>query len=244
MTAGTMVNAVIHRLGFQLRRYPAASEFEADVMRFIREQGVNCVIDVGAHWGEFGLKLRRLRYRGRIVSFEPLTAAFQKLAEAAAGDGAWVIRQEAVAESSGPVTINVTSDTACASVLAPSKFGTERAPHLLSIVGTESAPAIRLSSVWGECISGIREPRVLLKTDTQGLDLEVVRSAGERVYETAGILMEVTIAPLYEGAPHLFSVLPAIESLGFYLAAIAPLNRGRDDRIVELDCLLRRELRI
>ena len=38
----------------------------------LRATDVNCVIDVGANVGQFGIALRRAGYRGCIVLFEPV----------------------------------------------------------------------------------------------------------------------------------------------------------------------------
>ena len=51
--------------------------------------GVNCVIDVGAHVGEFYQLLRHLGYVGRVVSFEPVPESFAKLKRVAATDPHW-----------------------------------------------------------------------------------------------------------------------------------------------------------
>src|SRR6266436_659552 len=50
---------------------------------------INCVFDVGANVGEYGLMLRRIGYQGRIISFEPVRGIFEKLKQTAAGDDAW-----------------------------------------------------------------------------------------------------------------------------------------------------------
>src|SRR2546423_8564507 len=60
-------------------------------LTLMKKSGIDLVIDVGANQGQFARTMRdQLSYRGRIVSFEPLTNAFAALRRAAAGDPSWI----------------------------------------------------------------------------------------------------------------------------------------------------------
>ena len=64
--------------------------------RLLAWQGIDVVIDVGANAGQYGRSVREGGYDGRIVSFEPLSAAFEQLASATSDDGRWECRQLAL----------------------------------------------------------------------------------------------------------------------------------------------------
>src|SRR3954466_3169942 len=51
--------------------------------------GINCVLDVGAHRGQFALLLRDAGTRGHVACFEPVPEAFAQLQRAASKDPAW-----------------------------------------------------------------------------------------------------------------------------------------------------------
>src|SRR5687767_3589170 len=87
--------------------------------------GVNCVIDVGAHAGQYGERLRAGGYRGRIVSFEPTPDGFAELEAAAARDDRWRVRRLALGREDGTTTMNVVQGT-LSSILPPTKFGAGR----------------------------------------------------------------------------------------------------------------------
>jgi FkbM family methyltransferase len=52
-------------------------------MDFIENRGINLVLDVGANVGQFGLSLRNRGYAGQIMSFEPVSDAFNELKKVA-----------------------------------------------------------------------------------------------------------------------------------------------------------------
>ena len=91
--------------------------------------GVNCVIDVGAHEGEYAKRLRAGGYTGRIVSFEPVPRAFAELEQAAAGDPDWHVHAVALGREDGTTTMNVVPGT-LSSILPATKFGAGRYPRL------------------------------------------------------------------------------------------------------------------
>src|SRR5437660_635552 len=51
-------------------------------------------------------------------------------------------------------------------------------------------PVRRLDEMLGEIVEGIPAPRILLKTDTQGYDLRVLRGASGCIDQLIGILAE------------------------------------------------------
>jgi FkbM family methyltransferase len=76
---------------------------------------ISCILDVGAHRGEYGLWLRRNGYRGDIMSFEPGQANFRHLARVAAGDPRWHCVNYALGAENNVAPINVSFATDFAS---------------------------------------------------------------------------------------------------------------------------------
>jgi hypothetical protein len=67
------VKGAARRRGFEISRY---RPHQARRVRRLHEAGIDTVVDVGANAGQYAVELRRFGYDGRIVSFEPLLAAF------------------------------------------------------------------------------------------------------------------------------------------------------------------------
>jgi FkbM family methyltransferase len=237
------VRNCIRSAGYNVARlHPDASD-EVFLMMLFRDLGINAVLDVGANTGQYGDKLRRSGYRGWIVSFEPLPAAFDKLSRRVASDPQWVARREALGDEEGTRLLHVAGGNgSTSSFLEPSELGrTLEALNGVLAASSMSDEIVRvttLSSVFDECIATIRDPCVLLKMDTQGYDLHVLKGAEPLLPRIAAVQSEVAFQHLYEGMPDHLQTLRYFEERGFDLAGMFPILRDRIDRIIEADCVL------
>ncbi|MET9911100.1 FkbM family methyltransferase [Streptomyces sp. NPDC006476] len=203
---------------------------------------VNCVFDVGANTGQYGRELRELGYTGRIVSFEPASAAFERLADAAAGDPEWRVHRLALGREERVTAIHTGWDT-MNSLLPPSDYGRGRYERFTE-TRTEEVRVRRLADVMDEALDGIDDPRPFLKMDTQGYDLEVFTGAGDRIGEFVGLLSEVALLRLYEGSPRMDEAVAAYEAAGFETTGLYSVSRDpATGRVVEFDCVMMRAKR-
>ncbi len=202
--------------------------------RFLRDHRINVVIDVGANEGQFVSKLRRLGFRGRIVSFEPDPRSFTRLCERHQKDPLWCGYPMALGEADTEGVFHQAKDSVMSSFLTP-----VRRENITSDV---RVPIRRLDSVFNEAIGGVAEPRILLKTDTQGFDLQVLGGANESLNRIDGILAEISVLPIYENLPRMDQALSAYRQAGFDLLDLSVVNRTSDGRILEFDGLFARRM--
>jgi FkbM family methyltransferase len=231
-----LINGLLHRLGYHITKHPLLSDFETDIAQILRDLNVDLVLDVGAHLGEFGLRVRRMGYSGRIVSFEPVEWTRQRLEVLARHDAGWTVVPCALGQRSGMATINTTADASCDSLLMPT-VEVQQAPAWhgwFRVTGTEEIHIERLDTLWPELVGSAQS--VFLKIDTQGYDLEVIRGAGRHLAEISAVQMEASLQPLYEGAPDFEEAVAHMRDCGFFLSALEPLYRP-EKRVVELDVL-------
>ncbi len=199
--------------------------------------GVNCVIDVGAHEGEYAKRVRAGGYDGRIVSLEPVPRAFAELERAAAGDRDWHVHQVALGREEGVTTINAVPGT-LSSLRPPTEFGARRYRRLRDPEPVE-VEVRRLDGMLDELLDGLEQPRPYLKLDTQGSDIDVFEGTGERIGEFAGMQSELALMQIYEGMPRLPEALRIYEAAGFDVAAMYPVSRqGKTARVLEFDCVM------
>jgi len=199
--------------------------------------GVNCVLDVGAHEGEYATRLREGGYRGRIVSFEPVPRAFAELERTAGDDPEWRVEQVALGRDDSTMTMNAVPGT-LSSLREPTEFGARRYKRLRDPDPVE-VQVRRLDGMLDELLAGLEQPRPYLKLDTQGFDLDVFTGAGDRIEEFVGMQSELPLMQIYEGMPRLPEALGVYEAAGFDVAAMYPVSRqGKTGRVLEFDCVM------
>jgi FkbM family methyltransferase len=200
------------------------------LLSFLR---INCVLDVGANHGQFAKELRAIGYSGRIVSFEPLQREFDRMSEHFSHDANWRGYRLALGSDEALMDIHVDRLTVLSSFLnSIAKHDQQR---------TERVSVKRLDTMFSSVVQGIESPRVFLKMDTQGYDLEVFNGAAGCIAEICGIQSELSVQPLYEGMPHYLEALETYERAGFDLHNLSVVNRESDGGLVELNCFMRRK---
>src|SRR5205823_5261370 len=101
---------VLRRTPHRPKAHPFPEELAAQsrIQRtLLHRLRVNCVIDVGAHCGEYGRQLRGAGYRGQIVSFEPVAASFASLERRSLRDPGRSVHRLALGSAPGRATMHV-----------------------------------------------------------------------------------------------------------------------------------------
>jgi len=222
----TTVKSALKRLGVDIKRLSPSSNFGLQIARIVVDNGYDLVFDIGANCGQFAAELREYGYRGTIVSVEPLTAAYARLVEAAAGDPAWqVAPRGALGAAAGSTTINISGTHASSSLLAMNSAH-ERAAPGSGRVGTEQVDISTLDVLSPQYVTA--DEKVFLKIDTQGFELEVLKGALATLPRIKGMLLELSLVELYDDQPLWTEVIAWLKDKGFELNAI---NQGFIDPV-------------
>src|SRR5215218_10092126 len=109
------------------------------------------------------------------------------------------------------------------------------APERAKVGKVENIEVRRLDEIAKRhpALSGAR--RALLKTDTQGFDLEVIRGAGAFLTRTVAVQIELSVLPIYENVPCYQDVIDELTAIGFALSGLFPVTLDRDLRVIEFD---------
>ena len=221
--------------GFDVVRYEPTRFPELRRAALIENAAVDTVLDVGANDGAFALGLRRGGYSGLIVSFEPQSAAFAVLERRAAADSAWTCRQLALGASDGVASLHIAKNSSSSSSSRSATCISRAHPNL----GTSARRASR-SRGSTTYRSGLVEPRdrVYLKVDTQGYELEVLNGAVDTLGQVVAADIELSLAPLYEGAPLIGEVVTFLEARGLVPVWLEPAFTDPDTgRLLQIDGL-------
>jgi FkbM family methyltransferase len=235
------IQRVLNRIGYQLLPFPAPHSYERHILALFARLAVNCVIDVGAHEGEFYQLLRQTGYGGRIVSFEPIPESFEQLWRVAQGDPHWRGYNVALGREAGMLPINVPDSTGFASFLQPNVYCEERFPNAHWGGRTVDVRLEQLQSLYPDVVAGIECPRVFLKMDTQGCDIHVLEGAGEILADVVALQSEVSVIPIYHGMHSIAESITYYNALGFECTDLFPVTFDAADLcVIEYDCVMRR----
>ena len=196
---------------------------------------ISCVLDVGAHCGEYGLWLRQNGYRGDIVSFEPVQVNFQHLARVTAGDSRWHCVNYALGAENKVASINVSSATVFSSFHTPNATAQAIFGQDPAVQRSEKVEIRRLDTLLDTLPVNISKGRTYLKLDTQGWDLEVIAGAQGVLDRIIALQTEVAVQPIYDGMPAIADSFGAIAARGFVPSGLFPVNLDQRFALVELD---------
>lgn len=218
------------------RRTDAWFSYHAQIRSIIEKFEINVVIDVGANDGQFAQKLRSF-YLEEILSFEPVTFAFEKLAEAASSDPNWHVYKLALGSQESTQTINVSDATVFSSLLRTNDYCIQRFGGGAQGKREEVVSIRRLDELLDKIVPDIENKQIFLKMDTQGYDTEVFKGLGNKLKHVIALQSEVSLISIYEGMPHWTESISIYEKAGFGVVGMFPVTRD-SDRIIEYDCLL------
>lgn len=200
---------------------------------------IDCVIDVGANRGQFRNFLRaEVGYAGQVCSFEPQMARCIELQPRVKADPHWTLTRAAIGRQPGTLPLRVTAQDMFSSLLPQRTDAVAKMTGYNTTERVEEVPVLTLRDLW----PGIRRDhsRAFLKIDTQGYDLEVLAGAGRALEDCPLIQTELSVQPLYEGAPDYRDAIEALTSLGYELAGVHPVSTD-GVRLVEMDGLFVRK---
>ncbi len=221
---------IIHKcfniFGFDIHRYGAQSTSMYDIRRrriqIFKNNKISIVLDVGANTGNYAKQLKQYGYKGKIISFEPLSAAFFELKKAAEKDSAnWECYNIALGDQDGESVINIAGNSESSSLLPMLDAHVSAAPYS-KYIGTEKIKVQKLDTLFSSLILEKKE-NLCLKIDVQGYEKQVLQGTLETLSFVKVIEMELSLVPLYGDQVLFRFMVDYLISLGFELVSLEPL---------------------
>jgi FkbM family methyltransferase len=223
----------IGRRGSTAKR--AARQLQKGFDRF----GVDLVFDVGANSGQFAQQIRAAGFKGRIVSFEPLSSAHQQLSATAANDSLWSVHERcALGDRNGAAELHIAGNSVSSSILTMTTTHSAAAPGS-AYIGQEKTSLLTFDSIAHQYLAGSRNP--FLKIDTQGFEWRVLSGASETLPTIKGVLCELSLVVLYEGQHLWRDMVDRLEGDGFVLWGLQPGFMDQHGRNLQTDAIFFRE---
>jgi FkbM family methyltransferase len=205
------------------------------IRNIIRQFDIDIIFDVGANVGQFAHSMRDIGYRGKILSFEPVSKQFKILNEAASHDEKWQTLNIALGDEDGTSHINVMKEDVFSSFKSPSQNLAEQFSDQNVVVGVESVQVRRLDKIISEMGFQDNLHRCFLKCDTQGFDKKVLDGAGIFLKNIKSVMLEVSVVPIYENTPHMTDLILYLQTNSFSPVGFFPVTAFPDHTAVEFD---------
>ena len=209
---------IVRSLGWDIHRFSPSANHSAQLLAALNYVGANLVFDIGANVGQFAQDLRSVGFAGNIVSFEPLSIAHEKLTKAARRDISWHVHpRAALGNIDSQTMINIAGNSVSSSVL-PMLDSHSSAATESAYIAAEVTPLLRLDSVSPQYLNN--NSRSFIKIDTQGFEWQVLDGAVDTLKSAQGIMLEMSLVPLYEGQHLWRDLIHRMEAEGLTLWAI------------------------
>jgi FkbM family methyltransferase len=210
-----LIQRLMHKMGREIVPYhPNHYGYDhiRDIKRLLSATEQPIVFDVGANVGQTVATFREALPQSVIHSFEPSPTAFKKLKQHA---GVWKnvhLNNVGVGSSVGSLELLENLHSDMTSFLRPGSTAWGK------VVNRTEVPVLTLDSY---CAKQGIQVIDLLKTDTQGYDLEVLKGCEElmRANRIQAIFCEVNFSEMYEDMPRYDQLLGFLANKGFKLMA-------------------------
>lgn len=231
-----ILQRIIRSAGLDLYRYRPERSPPARLAAMVASHGVDLVFDVGANIGQFSQSLRAAGYKGRLVSFEPLSIAHAQLLRVSQGDAQWEIAPRvAVGEHEGEIDMHVAGNSFSSSALDMLDSHSKVAPGS-AYVGSERVRLSRLDTLAPDYLRPDTVP--FIKIDTQGYEDKVLNGATDLLGRVSGLQLELSFVPLYEGQQLFDPLVERLRALGFSIWAIWPgICDPHSGRMLQVDAI-------
>jgi len=229
------IRKLFWKAGYDIAPFTPALHPIARKRRLLTEYAIDTVLDVGANTGQFAREWRDdLGYTGRILSFEPMSAAFKELVA--------TTECEAFNYALGDVNeqreINIAQNSYSSSLLDMLPAHLNAAPDS-QYVGKETVTVKTLDSVFDELCAASKN--IYMKIDTQGFESNVLKGAERSLPRIGMIQMEMSLVPLYGGQMLFEELLAFMREKGYRFVGIeSEFSDPRTGDILQVNGFFRR----
>ncbi|MEA3444407.1 MAG: FkbM family methyltransferase [Bacteroidota bacterium] len=223
----------MRKSGFDIVKYPNEDlERRLFIIKYCK---INKLFDIGGNKGQYALLMRELGLDMNIVSFEPLSSAFEVLQKISQKDKNWIVNNYALGNENKVSKINIAANSESSSILdmLPSHF--KSAPYS-KYIDTETIEIKKLDSVFDSFYQS--EDKTMLKIDTQGYEKLILDGAEKSLEKISLIQLEMSTIPLYNKETLYLEMINFLSEKNFELFALETnFINPKSGKLLQLDGL-------
>lgn len=209
---------VFKQFGLKLSRL--SRDEMSQVAACLDHLGVTVLFDIGANVGNFAIPMKSAGFTGKVVCFEPLPDAHAMLITNTQVIPDIIVHERvALGDAPGTTAINIAGNSVSSSILDMLPAHSDACPES-SYVSSAETDVLRLDQVFDSYVSS--NDVAFLKIDTQGYETKVLDGAGAALDRVDGLLLELSLVPLYEGQALWKDIVEQLQNRGFKLWRVTP----------------------
>jgi FkbM family methyltransferase len=221
-------------LGYEILKYNHSLALDLHLKYLINKLEIDLIIDVGANVGQFALMCRKLGYRGKIISFEPVESTFNILKIVSDTDSNWQCYNFALGNESKTSVIKKYNSTLFSSFYDVTDYAKTRFSDEIS---TFDEQCVEIRPLDDFLLDFESSKSIFLKMDTQGFDLNVFKGSLKNIDRIRLLLSELSFIPIYESMPSYIQSMEFFNNHGYNVSGLFPMNFNEDSSVVEMDAV-------
>ncbi len=192
----------------------------ANLLKALTFHEIDLIFDLGANTGQFAQHLFEIGYEGRIVSFEPVAAAYEQLLSNSQPCHNWTIAERcALGDRNDKTNIRIAKDAKKSSILPALPTYLEVSANAAQI-DTETVPMVTFAECYPQYRGKAKAP--MLKINVQGFEDRVLAGATAVLLQLRGLHIEFSFVPLYKQQRLFDPLFQQIQAQGFTLYNLYP----------------------
>ena len=222
----SLIKKVLYKRGLVIKPY---EEYEEQLEKvkddWLINQDIKTIIDIGASYGGYAKKIRKLFPNAKITSFEPIPASYKSLTSFFETDPNFKAFNVALGDRTGTMEFFENDYVGSSSLLEMADLHKEAYPQ------TKNYSKINVDV---DTLDNMIEPSdldsmVLVKIDVQGYEENVLRGAEQLLPHVDIIFTEVSFNPLYKGQLLINGIIDLLKENGFAIAGVENVSQSLKD---------------
>ncbi|MFA7359803.1 MAG: FkbM family methyltransferase [Candidatus Kapaibacterium sp.] len=214
--------------GYTFEKINIRKDYILRRIKLLNYYNIDLVLDIGANVGQYAEGLFKNKYRGDVISFEPLKNEFNILESKAKFSNNWKALNYAFGNTEGKGVINIAGNTDSSSLLDMLPIHEIIRPSS-KYIGKEDIYINKIDSVFNKLTLGYNN--VFVKIDAQGYEFNILEGGVKSLKNIVGLQLEMSFDPLYKDEKLLCEIIGYLSQYNFKLMSIEPgtvdYNTGR-----------------